>query len=163
MLSLADQIDETLRHHDFHRISELPTLDDAALGAVRGLWKRKTWNSNRGAALVELESLPGEPLAAVAARLAGPVGRAIGYIPLLHPLGLQLIIAGHGILAGAGELKQALDLADTQTVVLQSLHVVDLDTRSSRSFRTWGQYVTARYQDAIEAGIRQYLHAPAAV
>lgn len=133
-------------------------------GEVRAMWKHKTWNINRGVALVEVggEAL-GEPLPSYVTRIGARVGKQIGYFPFFYPLGLQLVLAGRGILVPEETLKKGLDLINNQTVLVQSVHVVDLEARASVSVRTWAQFVTGKFQDAIEGAIRDYLQVPAGV
>ena len=38
-----------------------------------------------------------------------------------------MVLSGRGVLGRAGDLRRALDTTNPQTVVLQSLHLVDLD------------------------------------
>jgi hypothetical protein len=154
---LTEQLESELRPHDFQRLDEASSsLDLNNRAFVQALWKRKTWNTNRGVALLELNQGLDSPEAFVRA-VRDPIGKAIGYLPVLYPLGLQLILAGEGIYQEQSGLGAVLSKIDNQTVVLQSIHVVDLHGLSSASARTWGQVLTGRYQDAIERGIQGFL------
>jgi hypothetical protein len=111
---------------------------------------------NRAVALLQFPDTaknPGE----LARNVRTPLGKAVGYIPFLNELGVQIIIAGPGLLAWSKNLHSFLDKINNQRVILQSLHFVDLTARHSVSARTWGQAITGRYQDAIENGIKTFL------
>ena len=115
-------------------------------------WKRKTWNTNRGIACLELPASvvhPGEYALDIRAR----AGKAIGYLPFLYELGLQLVLVGPDLVKKARDLERYVTKINNSTVLLQSIHVVDLDAGVSHSVRTWGQVVTGRLIDALEAGI----------
>ncbi|HEV7860557.1 MAG TPA: hypothetical protein VGO91_18205 [Pyrinomonadaceae bacterium] len=154
---LTEQLESELKPHHFQRLDEaLSALNLNNRATVRAMWKRKTWNTNRGVALLELKQGL-DSLEAFVRPVRDPVGKAIGYFPVLYPLGLQLILAGEGIHQEQSGLSAVLSKIDNQTVVLQSIHVVDLNGMSSTSARTWGQVITGRYQDAIERGIQGFL------
>jgi hypothetical protein len=155
---LTEHLYNELKPYDFKRADEaLSSLNLSSQTAVRAIWKRKTWNTNRGVAL--LETGPDiDSLEAFVGRVREPIGKAIGYVPFFYPLGLQLILAGRGILSEQSALSRLLSKIDNQTVVLQSIHVIDLNDMAYVSERTWGQVVTGRYQDAIEKGIKSFLY-----
>jgi hypothetical protein len=154
---LTEHLESELKPYNFQRADEaLSSLNLSDRAAVRAIWKRKTWNTNRGVALLELNQGL-DSLEAFIRAVRDPVGKAIGYFPFFYPLGLQLILAGEGIHQEQSGLSAVLSKIDNQTVVLQSIHVVDLRRMASASARTWGQVITGRYQDAIERGIQGFL------
>jgi len=118
-------------------------------------WKRKTWNTNRGIGLIRM------PQDVVHAReyaldIRKAVGKAIGYVPFLYELGLQLILCGEDAARRAEGIDGAVTPVNNSTVILQSLHVVDLSEGTSASVRTWGQFVSGKWIDAIESGIAEF-------
>lgn len=146
---LAACIGEAVAPHGFRRIEALPRSGSLAWIAA---WKRKTWNTNRGIALLSMPpgaQHPGEY--ALDVRVAA--GKAIGYIPFLYELGLQLVLCGPGIVERGKGLDRYVTRINNSTVLLQSLHLVDETAGLSLSVRTWGQIVTGTFIDAIEAGI----------
>ena len=162
---LATRIEQGLQPFNFQRMPQVAPLGgQVAHATLHALWKLKTFNINRGVALVETDAatLP-EPLANFATRVSGPLGKQIGYFPFFYPLGLQVVIVGRGILVSQEALKKGLDLLNNQTVLVQSIHAVDTEARDSVSVRTWAQFATGKFQDAIEAAIREHVQAPAAV
>jgi hypothetical protein len=153
-LALARFIDEAVSPHGFRRFE--PTGPPLPWIAA---WKRKTWNTNRGIALLAPpDSVAHAGEYALEVRVAA--GKGIGYLPFLYELGLQLVLAGPGLLRKADRLNDYPTQLNNSTVLLQSLHVVDLDARAAQSVRTWGQFVTGPFIDAVEAGIAAYLGAP---
>jgi len=125
---LADFIEESVQRYSFKKMDTLPVVEHTKPVAI---WTYKSLFLNRGIALVVLD--PTNLQVGDAARaVKQPIGKAIGYIPLLHTLGLQIIILGRGVLVGRENLHRFLDTVDTGTVVLQSIHVVDTD--ASRLF-----------------------------
>ena len=163
--SLTNRIDQSLAPFKFQRMPQVAPLEgQVAHATLHALWKLKTLNVNRGVALVEVDAatLP-EPLPNFATRVSKPVGKQLGYFPFFYPVGLQLVIVGRGILLPQEALKKGVSLIDNQTVVVQSVHVVDTAARDTVSVRTWGQVITGKFQDAIEAALREHVQAPAAV
>lgn len=150
---LIESVEEKLKPYSFQRMTATPNLPGLNITAV---WKRRNINTNRAVALLPFPYV-GENPGQFAQGIKVPLGKAIGYIPFLNELGLQMIITGPGILAEAKDLSKFLDKINNQRVILQSLHIVDLTARDSASVRTWGQVITGRYQDAIENGIKKFL------
>jgi hypothetical protein len=161
MNDLIGHIERTLAPFNFVRMGQetiVPALPDGV--ETRALWKRKTFNTNRGVVLIEYnEGVP--ELLDIVWDLVKPIGRTIRFIPFLYPLGLQVVAAGKGMgtvgQVRPEEVKKVLSKIDNQRVLLQSIHLVDLTTMSSASARTWGQAITGKFQDAIEEGIGNFL------
>ena len=149
---LAECINKEVGPHGFRRVDEI--LTGKSLGWVSA-WKRKTWNTNRGIALIHLPT--DVPHAGEYARdIRKAAGKPIGYIPFLYELGLQLILCGEGAQQKATDLDRYVTPVNNSTVLLQSLHVVDLNSGESVSSRTWGQVITGKWIDAIESGISHF-------
>ena len=54
-----------------------------------------------------------------------------------------------------------MELFDNQFVVLQSIFLVDTEEKVYCSARTWGQFITGKFQNAIASGIEQLSYEPA--
>jgi hypothetical protein len=151
-LLLAQSIDTAVAVYGFRQFKP-----DAALPPLPWIaaWKRKTWNTNRGIALL---AMPDQATHAgeVALDLRVRAGKAIGYLPFLYELGLQLILVGPIILKKGEGLERYVTKVNNSTVILQSIHLVDPVANASFSVRTWGQVVTCRFIDAIETGITRF-------
>ena len=149
---LAQCIDHAVAPHGFVKFT--PTGRPSPLAWVAA-WKRKTWNTNRGIALLRLpDAAPhaGE----YALDIRAKAGKFIGYIPFLYELGLQLILTGRGILNKGQGLERYVTKINNSTVLLQSIHLVDPETGDSQTSRTWGQVVTGKFIDSIQEGIAAF-------
>ncbi len=149
---LIECLDEKLKPYSFERISLSPFSQTLSILTA---WKRKTWNTNRAIVAISL-SERNDRIGKFAQTVKIPLGRKLGYVPFFYSLGLQIVLIGDSILNKTNNLEKSLDKFDNQRVVLQSIHVVDLASMKSVSVRTWGQYETGRFQDAIENGIQTY-------
>ena len=150
--ALAKCIEAGVAPHGFQRFEAAAAPSSLPWIAA---WKRKTWNTNRGVALIALpDAAPhaGE----FALDIRAQAGKAIGYIPFLYELGLQLVLVGPGILAKGEGLDRYVTKINNSTVLLQSLHLVDPVSGDSRSVRTWGQVVTGKFIDAIEQSLAAF-------
>jgi len=149
---LVDCLHEVVSPHGFKRFN--PLSRERSIPWVAA-WKRKTWNTNRGIGLIRM------PQDVVHAReyalsIRKAVGKAIGYVPFLYELGLQLILCGEDAARRAEGLDRAVTPVNNSTVIIQSLHVVDLSKGTSSSARTWGQFASGKWIDAIELGIAAF-------
>jgi hypothetical protein len=118
---LIQCLNEAVAPHSFRRIDK----ESRGTFPIAAAWKRKNMNMNRGIALVHFSdpsTHPGE----FARTIKKGVGKFIGYCPILYELGLQLILVGRSGLDKCIGLDRFLDSVNTQTVVLQSIHLVDL-------------------------------------
>jgi hypothetical protein len=149
---LAECIDRAVAPHDFRKFT--PTGRPSPLAWI-GAWKRKTWNTNRGIALIRLPDQAAHA-GEYALDIRTKAGRFIGYIPFLYELGLQLILIGPDILKKGEGLDRYVTKMNNSTVLLQSIHLVDPENGSSQSVRTWGQVVTGKFIDAIQEGIAAF-------
>lgn len=124
-----------------------PVAPDDSLRArgVVALFRRKTWNTNRGVVVAE----PCSPdLRASVEELRGRAGAFLGS-SWWSQLGLQIVFLFDGPPPNEDALGGLVDRVNTQGVLVQSVFALDRATGQSRSARTWGQVVTGRFQDAI--------------
>lgn len=122
---------------------------------VEAFWRRCTWNTNRAAALVRWpdgDSDIGPYCRWIKWKLVGQTK----FVPFIYELGLQLVVVGDGlrqVVDAPEKLAKVVDLASNQFVVLQSVFVVDESTKRYAHARTWGQYVTGKFQTSIARAI----------
>ena len=146
-------IQKELNLHSFKELDiDKTTLDLPYINT----WRRKTWLANHGIALIPYENRANNA-GEFAQQIKEDVGKQIGYLYHLYPLGLQIVIIGENIIMEAEELKNYVDKYNNQKVVLQSIHLIDLCQRKLVNVRTWGQFTSGRYQDAISFAINNYL------
>lgn len=133
-----------------------PFPDEQVL--MRGLWVRKTFNTNRGVVLLEppREASSCARVGALTQSLKLSVGKAAGYFHFFYPVGLQFIWFGPCSLTDEAALAASVDTFDNQRAIAQSIFVFDTQTRRHVGTRTWGQVVTGKFQDAIDAALRKF-------
>ncbi len=126
--------------------------------AVDAVWRRRTWNTNRAVAVVRVEGeqLPAHP-GELAQAIKIPLGKLIGYFPFFYGLGLQLVVRDVLDDEPVERLADYTDKIDNQRCLAQSIHVIDEKAGQFQSVRTWGQVITGRFQDAIEAALETEL------
>jgi hypothetical protein len=150
---VIEAVGEELTDHGFRTHSH-PRMD--ALDCI-AFWRLCTLNINRAVAVLRLpesEIGVGEYCQKMKWRLLW----LTRFVPFIYELGLQVVVCGDGLeqLLGTPDmLKRQVDSFSNQFVVLQSIFAVDTQTRRFTQTRTWGQVVTAKYQDAIVFGIRK--------
>jgi hypothetical protein len=120
---LVREIDYAVVPIGFRQITPLPSVEAVQLTAA---W-RQGW-PRLGIAIVSIGKYADHP-GGFAKKLRVRIGKKIGYIPLLTPLGLHVVVTGRGMLSRTDELQLYLDTVSRLTVTLQSIYVVDLDAR----------------------------------
>lgn len=150
---LVECLDASLAPHSFLRLGTTKPLDGIPRSEI---WRRKSWATNRAVALLmvpEGENSPGR----FAQKIKLSLGRTVGYVPLLNPLGLQIVMTTNRTLGPGIRLGDFVDRVDNQRVVLQSIFLVNLPDGSHISSRSWGQFFSGRFQNAIEEAILTFL------
>lgn len=123
---------------------------------IDGRWlHRKTWNTNRGVAVVSAVSE--RELGDLVTQLREDVKPVMKH-SWWNQLGLQIVVQMQEGLPAAETLQLLVDNINSQGVLIQSVFAVHVLTRESRQARTWGQLVTGKYQDAIASALAE-LHA----
>ena len=150
---LVECLDASLGPYSFIRAGSTKQLD----GIPRTeLWRRKSWATNRAVALLALpegEDSPGR----FAQQIKLPLGRIAGYVTVLNPLGLQIVMTTHKAMDPGLRLSDFVDRVNNQRVVLQSIFLVNPREGSHISSRSWGQFFSGRFQNAIEQAILVFL------
>lgn len=150
---LTECIEKNLLEHSFKKYEIENEFNFKNIIVLR----RKTWDSNRAIAIIELSDYQVENiknLGEFSQKIKRQLGRMIGYKFFLYALGLQIVFYGENIINLSEGIKDYVDKFDNQSVVLQSIHV--LDNKESNSVRTWGQFYTGKYQDLIEKSIKEF-------
>jgi hypothetical protein len=137
--STLDVLEEHLAPHGFVRVGS-------------DYLHRKTWNTNRGVALsrVEADFDLRRQVGQMRKRAAAPLGHS-----WWAQLGLQLVLEQNGPPTSEDVLQRFVDGYNHQGVLVQSIFVLDATTGQWRQARTWGQFITAKYQDAIAAALEE--------
>lgn len=138
-----------------HGFVPRPVAPSVAGVEVLATLVRKTWNTNRGVAVLRLPA--GQHPGPLSQQLKIPLGKALGYFPVFWGMGLQLVWLGADIGPLQPGLDGFVDKIDNQRSIIQSQFVVDLRQGTVAAARTWGQVVTGPFQDAIAAAIQRNL------
>ncbi len=122
----------------------------ADLGCTH-FWQRKTFNTNRAAALL---TAPGvTDLEEHCQQLKWQIIKRTFYVPFLYPLGLQMVVVGDDLLSTAKIGPSVVDLIDNQRVVLQGVFAVDTKEKTFRYWSSPGLYLTSRLHKAMAGAI----------
>ncbi len=133
-----------------------------AIPNVELLLKRQTWNTNRAIVVVGLPGIPSD-FASYLRELRRRVAIRCGFFPFFWPIGIQVILVVPGLAQSSLDPNKHVARIDNQWAIVQSLFLIDPSAHIYRSARTWGQFVTGKFQDAIEAVLRQYFQPATAV
>src|SRR5689334_13029713 len=104
-----------LAAHNFRQV-EAPTADL--------LMKRQNFNTNRAVVVVSAPSVPPD-FGAWVRQVRDDVSRRCRYIPVLWPIGIQLVAVAPGITTSGIDPKSYVALIDNQTALIQSVFLVD--------------------------------------
>lgn len=145
---MSDELVEALAN----RMEPLGYVRVECPGAIAA-WRRQKWGTNRGLIVVTLpEGVDPEEFVH---REKYVLGKEVGYFPVVYGLYIQMVLVGWSELP----LDGCVDKIDNQRCIVQSCHLVDPDRRARESARTWGQFLSSEFHDAIEAGLDDFVHA----
>lgn len=149
LIALASSLDLHLGPHGFVIVE--PDDRARAAGVTRG-YLRKTWNTNRGVLLTRSPSPEPAALRGHVELLRREGGRLLGS-SWWSQLGVQLVLLFDAATPPEPALQALVDMINTQGVLIQSVFAVDLTSGAHTSARTWGQFVTGKFQDAIDKAL----------
>ena len=152
-MTLARELTEALAAHGF---KDAPGNTEG----VDLLLKRQNFNTNRAVVLASLADTP-QDFGMYIRLLRERVAKRCGFLPILWPIGIQVIVSAPG--AVAIDPAPYLALVDNQWALIQSVFLIDPERGQYREARTWGQFITGKFQDAIGAVLqRHFSRVPAA-
>ncbi len=137
--------------HGFRAVPEA----SSAIPDVELLLKRQTWNTNRAIVVVSLAEVPSD-FASYLRRLSTRVALKCGFFPVFWGIGIQVILVVPGLAQSSLDPQKQVARVDNQWAIIQSLFLVDPSAHEYQSARTWGQFVTGKFQDAIADVLGQY-------
>jgi hypothetical protein len=142
---LLAQLADGLQPFGFRRVD-----DSGAAGelGVALLLKRQTWNTNRAVVVVDAPSLPSD-FGAFLRRVRTHVAFRAGFFPLLWGIGIQVIVVTSDVASRSLQPARYVAAIDNQWAIVQSVFIVNADAAEFSEGRTWGQFVTGKFQDAI--------------
>jgi hypothetical protein len=137
---------EALGKHGFRRVDD----PDSDL-----LLKRQNFNTNRAVVVVSAPAVP-EDFGGYVREVRSRVATRCRYIPVLWPVGIQFVAVAPGFASSDIDPTKYIALVDNQWALIQSMFLVDPERGEYRSARTWGQFITGKFQDAITAVLNQH-------
>lgn len=112
------------------------------------LLKRQTLNTNRAVCVVQLPEIPSD-INSYISSLRTRIAFKVGFFPLLWGLGVQVVILCPGITKENLSPKDYVAKVDNQWAIVQSVFFVDPQKGEFIEGRTWGQFLTGKFQDSI--------------
>ena len=119
----------------------------------KAILKRQTFNTNRAVAILEMDSLP-DSLTELLPKIKKEAASRCGYFPLFYGLGTQVVIHVSGQPPNPMNLDPYVDKVDNQWSIIQSIFIFHSEVGLVSSARTWGQFVTGKYQDIIASVLK---------
>lgn len=155
--AFVPQLVETLRSHGFREVNTQPGV----IPDVERLLKRQTWNTNRAVVVVCPMTVPPD-FSAYLKEVRKAVAFRCRFFPVLWGIGIQVVVAAAGVAKADIDPARHVAKFDNQWAIVQSLFLVDPEAGSYASARSPGQFVTGKYQDAIESVLADHFSPPAA-
>lgn len=148
---LAD-LRQTMAEHGFRSVTINASLSDVTL-----LLKRQTWNTNRAIVVACPPQIPAD-IFVYLQQIRRQVAFTCGFFPVFWGIGIQVVVLAPGL--SKSDIDPALHLArvDNQWAIIQSIFLADSETRTYKSARTWGQFVTGKFQDSVSETLSRHLH-----
>ena len=128
--------------------------DTSGIPGVTLLLKRQSWNTNRAVVVVALDQAPTD-MHAYLCELRRQVAFRCGFFPFFWGIGIQVVLVVPGLLQSGINPSLHVAQVDNQWAIIQSLFLADPMSQAFRSGRTWGQFVTGKFQDAISEVLAQ--------
>lgn len=112
------------------------------------LLKKQTFSINRAVVIVKFSELP-DDLECYLKILRKNVAFKIGFFPLFYGVGLQVIIIANNIDLDKIDTTKLVSKIDNQWSIVQSVYMLNTAKKSYHAIRTWGQFITGKYQSKI--------------
>jgi hypothetical protein len=136
--------------HGFTCVNNTAALPDGAL-----LLKRQTWNTNRAILVICLEQIPAD-IRSYLRQLRRQVAFRCGFFPVFWGIGIQIVIVAPGLSQSGIDPTKYIARVDNQWAIIQSIFFADSASRTYQSGRTWGQFVTGKFQDTISTVLSRH-------
>jgi hypothetical protein len=123
------------------------------------LLKRQTWNTNRAVVVHYIPTMP-DDIRRYLRVLRRQVAFRCGFVPFLWGIGIQVVLVVPESVESDVNPAALVAQIDNQWAIIQSVFIVDPGARTFAEGRTWGQFVTGKFQDAIAAVLSRHFHSP---
>ncbi len=150
---LLSDLTQTMAEHGFGKVADTVAIPDAML-----LLKRQTWNTNRAIIVVCPSQAPND-LPDYLRRLRKCVAFRCGFFPFFWGVGIQVVIVASGLSQSGIDPARHVARVDNQWAIVQSLFLADTTGHTYQTGRSWGQFVTGKFQDAIAVVLSRYFQA----
>jgi hypothetical protein len=148
MNKIVTQIETNLVHHGFRRVDlKRETIPDGIM-----LLKRQNLNTNRAAIILEA-NIPPTDLHSYLMSVRNAVAKQVKFFPFFWGVGIQVVLICPGILPMVSNPESYVAKVDNQWAIIQSVYFVDPSIKEFVSGRTWGQYITGKFQNSIMEAI----------
>jgi hypothetical protein len=147
---LLQELASDLAAHGFREVAVPSDVSE-----IRLVLKRQTWNTNRAIAVAFFDTAPAD-LGRTVRRLRTSVAMRCRFFPFFYGIGIQLVIVANGITLPRINPEAYVASIDNQWAIVQSVFLLDPTLGEYRSGRTWGQVITGKFQDAIEAVVSRH-------
>jgi hypothetical protein len=147
MKNTSSLIFSAIERYDFHAVSTKPE------GVCCAIWKRQTWNSNRAVVLVQAPEIPEDPTQ-LFKKIRKEVAFRCGFFPVFYGIGIQVVLVLTGVRPDSRDLSRFVDRYDNNWSIIQSIFVTHIDGGLISDARTWGQFLSGKFQDAIAIALK---------
>jgi len=112
------------------------------------LLKFQKLNINRSVVVIKIDEMPTD-IAAYLKTVRNAVAREVKFFPFFWGLGIQIVLICPGIASKIKDPSEYVATADNQWAIIQSVYFFDPVMKSLKSARSWGQFLSTKFQDAI--------------
>jgi hypothetical protein len=147
---LLTDLSHTMAMHGFRSVPITTAHSDVTL-----LLKRQTWNTNRAIVVACPAQIPPD-VRAYLRQLRKQVAFKCGFFPVFWGIGIQVIVVAPSISKSDIDPSHHLARVDNQWAIIQSIFLVDSEFRAYKSARSWGQFVTGKFQDAVSEALSRH-------
>lgn len=141
---LIHELTDAISSHGFTKVNDpLKSLPEVA-----ALLKLQTWNINRAIVVVQLATTPGD-LSVYLKTLRRKVAFHCRFVPFFWDIGIQVVLIAPGLAQGKVDPIKHVDKINNQWAIIQSIFLCDPATQLFLEGRTWGQFITGKFQDTI--------------
>lgn len=145
-------LSRTMAEHGFRSVPVTAALSDVTL-----LLKRQTWNTNRAIVVACPAKIPPD-IRVYLHQLRRQVAFKCGFFPVFWGIGIQVVVIAPDISKSGIDPAQHIARVDNQWAIVQSIFLADSASRTYQTGRTWGQFVTGKFQDAVSEALSRHFN-----
>lgn len=120
-------------------------------------WKKRNLNINRSIILIEFkDTIKLNDLVSFVHEIKLLLGKETGYIPFINEVGMQIIVIADNIILE--KTKKPVDTINNFKAIIQSFFIIDKANKLYYKSITWGQTISAKFQDLIDKVIKEKIN-----